>query len=72
MATWEYLVAVVDLASGDRPCIRWLNGEEVPNWKQTPYHVHLNQLGALGWELVTLNLIGTRHQSFVFKRPKSD
>lgn len=71
MQRWEYLVVAIDLAGGDRPLVRWINGVEVESWKQGgQLHERLNQFGAEGWELVTTELFGTRVPRMVFKRPQ--
>lgn len=71
MNHWEYLVVRIDLAGGDRPLVRWVNGQEVENWKQSPpIWDRLNEYGAEGWELIGFELFGTRHTSMVLKRPR--
>jgi hypothetical protein len=68
---WEYLVARLDLAGGDRPIVRWINGVEVENWKQYPNIWEcMNEFGDAGWELIGFELFGTRHTSMVFKHLK--
>ena len=70
MQRWEYLVVRIDLAGDERPIVRWINGNEVENWKQgAPIWDRLNQFGSEGWELIGFELFGTRHTSMVLKRP---
>lgn len=69
MQQWEYLVVMLDLAGGDRPLVRWINDQEVEQWKQgQPLHTRLNEFGAQGRKLVTAELFGTRLPRLVFKR----
>lgn len=67
---WEYLFLTTDLASGERLLTRWVNGDEVANWKQgKPAFQTTMDLGAQGWELITVEAFGTRHSTMIFKRP---
>lgn len=71
MQRWEYMVVALDLAGGDRPTIRWVNGQEVENWKiGPPIWERLNGFGNDGWELIGFELFGKRHTSMVLKRLK--
>jgi hypothetical protein len=68
---WEHLVVRIDLAGGDCPIARWVNGVEVENWKQHPdIWVRMNEFGDARWELIGFELFGTRHTSMIFKRLK--
>jgi len=55
---WEYVEVVFCEHGGFRP--RFINGQEVRNWKRTPpIHDYLNHLGEQGWELAG---VGGRHR----------
>ena len=73
-ARWEYLVVSFHAQNGWRA--RFINGRELKEWMQGPQlHAVLDQLGADGWELVSVTktepLYGTmdRVQAY-FKRVK--
>lgn len=71
MQRWEYLVATVDWFgfNGNEPGIRSLNGQELKDWKRTPLHTLLTQLGADGWEMTgTISVMGTKSHNLFFKR----
>lgn len=71
MQRWEYLVVALDLVAGERPVVRWVNGQEVDDWKRGgSVWDYLNGLGDVGWELIGFELFGRRHTSMVLKRPK--
>ena len=58
---WEYKHIVTQYTgkSGDLPehKVRWVNGQEVPNWKQGPSLTeHFNKLGLDGWELISIDI----------------
>ena len=60
-----------DFASGE-----WvpkaIDGQDLANWRQGPtMYEYTNQLGAEGWELVTVSHTGQRdiYDRFIFKRP---
>ncbi len=67
--TWEYLF--VDVAyHKDKWLVRWMNGSEVPDWKNgTEIAALANNLGAEGWELVSM--AGPVPMHYVLKRPKT-
>jgi len=70
MQLWDYLFVITDLAGGDRLLVRWINGQELPNWKQSPPAFEfVKSLGLQGWELVTVDSFGMRHTTLIFKRP---
>jgi len=66
---WEYVEVVFCDHGGFRP--RFINGQEVRNWKRTPpIHDYLSHLGRQGWELAG---VGGRHRGRMpayLKRPK--
>ena len=68
--TWEYLTVTFRDYGGWRP--RLIDGAEVSGWKRQPLiHDYLAQLGAQGWEMVSM---GERHRNqkeAYFKRPAS-
>ena len=73
MQRWEYRFVNCDYDNVWRP--RWVNGEELPNWKGGPsVAVYSNEAGDEGWELVTLSAGVTTDDPYrmVFKRPKLD
>ncbi len=68
MKKWEYKFFMCRYHEHWRP--KWENGEELPNWESGPTMFELsNQLGELGWELVSMHLLRGRYR-MVFKRPK--
>lgn len=66
--SWEYLTVTFRDYGGWRP--RFVNGAQVRGWKEQPLiHDYLAQLGAQGWEMVSM---GERHRNqkeAFFKRP---
>ncbi len=78
MQRWDYLFTVVDSENGNDPGRpRYINGQELPNWKQgqSIFGV-MNQLQWQGWELVSGGLgypIKKRlsQSPMIFKRPKA-
>lgn len=57
--TWEYMEVTFREYDGWRP--RLVNGKELRGWKSQPVsHDYLAQLGAQGWELVSM---GERHRN---------
>lgn len=69
---WEYLEVVSDYdprVGWWKPLPRWVNGEELPDWKKGPsLSKHINELGGQGWELV--GTVSRINPSLIFKRPK--
>lgn len=56
---WEYMEVTFREYDGWRP--RLINGKELRGWKSQPVsHDYLAQLGAQGWELVSM---GERHRN---------
>lgn len=66
---WEYLTINTEAFgfNNDRFAVRYVNGQELRNWKNTPLTDFLNRLGDDNWEMV-----GPLHPSWIlcFKRPK--
>lgn len=64
MQKWEYVVATTQAGDGR---IRWINGQEVRDWKKSSHWIDaLNQFGDEGWELVQ-----QEGSTLTFKRPKA-
>lgn len=56
---WEYMTVTFREYDGWRP--RLINGKELRGWKSQPViHDYLNQMGVVGWELVSM---GDRHRN---------
>ena len=78
MQKWDYLSIVVDYESiHDIGCPRYVNGHEVPNWKQgeTIFGV-INRLRWKGWEPVSWGLAypvkkEIKQYPMLFRRPKT-
>lgn len=78
MPKWDYLFIVVDDAHGNfggRP--RYVNGQELPDWKQGPHiFAVMNHLLWKGWEPVSFGLGYPIKKELaklpmVFRRPKA-
>ena len=78
MPKWDYLFIVVDDAHGNfggRP--RYVNGQELPDWKQGPHiFAVMNHLVLKGWEPVSFGLGYPIKKELaklpmVFRRPKA-
>ena len=79
MQRWEYLV--VETRSFGFSLTSFtaykVNGRELGDWKKTPLHVFLTQLGTDGWEMTGIVSFAsgtystTPHHMF-FKRPRPD
>ena len=71
MQTWEYLTLQLEYPGG-RATARSMNGQDLRDWKRTPLHLLLNQLGADGWELAgaTGYHVSNATNELLFKRPK--
>jgi len=77
MQKWEYVFVVPDYGKvGWLP--RYVNGEELPDWKNgKSFYTYANELGKQGWELIATsynskqNLGNTisSHYLMTFKRP---
>lgn len=68
MTKWEYLM-IADDDDGAASKVRWLNKQEVPNWKRGPSFMdYANSLGQQGWELVAAAGSGSP-RGLIFKRP---
>ena len=77
MQKWEYLVVRLEYPSGvfagsARAAARSMNEQELRDWKKTPLHAFMNQLGADGWELAgaTGYHVSNGTNELLFKRPK--
>jgi hypothetical protein len=59
MNGWEYIVLTTDRTGrSDAPfAVRWVNGQEMANWKANLELAVLNGYGRIGWELTTI--VGT-------------
>lgn len=69
MQKWEYLTVRLDRVEKWNTVDlvpRFINGQELRNWKQTPIHALISQLGEDGWEMTTA--LDTTY--LFFKRPK--
>jgi len=61
MQRWEYVVINVLKSYG----MNWrANGEKRSEWKDQPIHYVLNEMGKLGFELVSFD-----GENYIFKRP---
>jgi hypothetical protein len=73
MTKWEYLRLSMDVDKG-KP--RWVNGEELPNWKNEGSVIqYCNRLGDQGWEAISEIVKyysggGVMEYWILFKRPK--
>jgi hypothetical protein len=75
MQKWEYTFVSCEHKKAWRP--RWVNDEELPNWKKGPtIYEFSNRLGREGWELVNLDTTSYRGSTYTyrltFKRPISE
>jgi hypothetical protein len=81
MQKWDYLYIVLDSENKyDRErlryVIRYVNGKELPNWKQGPnVHSVMNLLQRKGWEQIPYSLgyppkMPFTWRSMMFRRPK--
>ncbi len=74
MQKWEYTYAQIDSGTflQSPPKIRYLNGQELPNWKESTIDEVLAALGEQGWELTGSIQGGTGGWTIalLFKRPK--
>jgi hypothetical protein len=69
MAKWEYLIVSVSDTGGseNRLTPQVENGKLIKNWQRGPdIYEYMNDLGAMGWELVTTDTA----LRYVFKRRK--
>jgi hypothetical protein len=72
MTRWEYLTVQLDYygLKNDKVGVRYLNGQELRDWKKLSLEQFLNQLGNNGWEAVTgLPTYGGVLNLLLFKRP---
>ncbi len=73
MQRWEYLVVRGEHGGFSRRFMpRYVNEQELKDWKKITMVSFLNQLGADGWELISTMgyLPGTNDNELCFKRPK--
>lgn len=75
---WEYMTVIVAVqyggaAEADLWRARFINGQEVENWKASPPVTQLmNQWGADGWELIGITPVPSGNlYRMIFKRPAS-
>ena len=71
MNGWEYIVLTTDRTGrSDAPfAVRWVNGQEMANWKATLELAVLNGYGRIGWELTTIVSTSTgSNYSYYLKR----
>lgn len=76
MQQWEYVFVTCEYANDDwQP--RFVNGEELRDWQDgPPMYAFTNEMGAHGWELVSV-AVPSNGQGIavdirlVFKRPKA-
>ena len=72
MQHWQYLVVETGWfgLNSTQLAARLVNGQELKDWKKTPLHLFLTQLGADGWEMTgTISVPATYGQYLFFKRP---
>jgi hypothetical protein len=67
MQKWEYLTIQVEFPNGANAAPRFINGQELRDWKKIPLHSLISQLGEDGWEMTSILSIGCY---LFFKRPK--
>ena len=73
MQRWQYLTVETGWfgMSKTQLAAQLVNGQEIKDWKKTPLHVFLTQLGADGWEMTgTISVTGSYAQHLFFKRPQ--
>ncbi len=76
MQKWEYLVVQLNGSTGqfggEKVFARYVNEQEIRDWKKSSLHALLNQLGEDGWEMVSTTgyTAGGSINSLFFKRPK--
>lgn len=72
MTRWEYLTVQLDYFgfNNDKVGVRFLNGQELKDWKKVSLEQFFNQLGNNGWEAVVglATYSGTKN-ILLFKRP---
>lgn len=73
MQKWEYLVVRGEYGGfSNRFMPRYVNEQEMKDWKKNSLYSFLNQLGADGWELTVTTgyQTGNSTNELLFKRPK--
>lgn len=72
MQHWDYLTVRLDGAGNYDLAPRWVNGQELRDWKEVDLPTFLSQAGEEGWEMVgTLNVSTANYAMLFFKRPQS-
>ncbi len=73
MQRWQYMTVETSWFGfgNSQLAARIVNGQELRDWKKTPLHVFLTNLGAEGWEMTgTISVPGIYPQHLFFKRPQ--
>jgi len=74
MQKWEYLVVQTEFPGGmslsTAKLARFANGRELRDWKKTPLHTFITQLGEDGWEMTGIEIVTSNTDYLFFKRPK--
>lgn len=72
MQQWDYLTVMLGSVDGFNLAPRWLNGQELQDWKKVDLPTFLSQVGQEGWEMVgTLAVSRANYATLFFKRPRA-